>query len=521
MKNWTHQEAAIEKFKDKDFAALLMEVGCGKSRTAIEILDYQFQKNKIDAVLLIVPSGLRWQWKDQQLPMHSPRINPVVVWESTKARNKRAVEERRTTLWEAATLPWFIVNVEAFSTDAYMDIFESYVKYHKCAIVVDESTKIKTLSANRTINITRLAASACTRIILTGTPVTNSPLDLYAQFLFLKPFFWGAMSYFGFRNRYAIHKTEQNPFGGKYQKILKPHDINKIRAQASNPLRSIQEVAAYNGMEVRDVQYIVDHPDMTSPYRHMSELKDIIDSASVTVRKEEVLDQLPERSYNTITVDMTPVQKKIYKDLHKSMIAEHLGQTLSVPNKLALLLRLQQVAGGFFPNAEGGTSTCITGANPKMLAVIDELEDSPDQVVIWARFTSEIKMLAQGLTVQFPDRVVRMYYGDIDHDDRAKTIVEFQKGEVDVLVANAATAGHGLNLQTCHRAIYYSNDYSLENRLQSEGRLHRSGQKNAVSYLDIEAAGTVDQEIHKVLTEKLNVADYFSGRSLVQILGTV
>jgi SNF2 family DNA or RNA helicase len=225
---------------------------------------------------------------------------------------------------------------------------------------------------------------------------------------------------------------------------------------------------------------------------------------------------------------MTPAQKKIYKDLHKSMIAEHLGQTLSVPNKLALLLRLQQVAGGFFPSSETSTPikdstvpTAITGGNPKMNAVIDELEDSPDQVVIWARFTAEIKLIAQEVAKEFPDRVVRKYYGEIPHDDRARTIEEFQKGEVDVLVANAATAGHGLNLQTCHRAIYFSNDYSLENRLQSEGRLHRSGQKNAVSYLDIEAAGTVDQEIHKVLTEKLNVADYFSGRSLVQILGTV
>ena len=382
----------------------------------------------------------------------------------------------------------------------------------------DPYSKLKSTKANRTINLMALSELAKVKLILTGTPVTNSPLDLFSQFRFLDANFWGNMSVFGFKNRYAIHKVAENPFGGKYQAPLKPWEIRKIRAQANNS--SVEQAAAYNGMQASDVRYIVDHPELESPYRHMNELKDIINSVSSIVKKEDVLLDLPERTYTRIDVEMTKEQKRIYKSLKEHLLAEHMGAELSVPNKLALLVRLQQVVCGFFPQ-EDGEPMAIMGGNPKIKVIIEELTDSPEQVVIWSRFTSEIRSIKKAIKEEFPDKEVAAYYGAINHDERADIINRFQAGEVDVLVANAATAGHGLNLQVCHRAIYCSNDFSLEHRLQSEGRLHRAGQKNAVIYTDLIMRGTVDEMIHKALVEKANIADFFAGRSLAESFGSV
>lgn len=520
MKNWKHQEDAFQKLKNKEYGALLMEVGCGKSRTAIQLLEDKYRNGEINAVMLVVPSGLRWQWHEQQLPMHAEEPYQSVVWQSSKAKTKKATDERREKLWESGGLPWLIVNVEAFSTRSHMEIFQTYVERHKCAIVVDESTKLKSSKANRTINLMHLSMLAKAKLILTGTPVTNSPLDLYSQFRFLDHNFWGGMSFFGFRNRYAIHRTADNPFGGKYQSPLKPHEIRMIRAQVESG-NDIHQIAAYRGMQAQDVRYIADHPELMSPYRHMGELKDIINSVSVVVLKEDVLNDLPDRTYNKIDIEMSPQQRNIYNKLKKDMLAEHKGEVLSVPNKLALLIRLQQVACGWFPYEDSEQPMQIAGKNPKIQAILEELEDAPSQVVIWSRFITEIVGIRKAIEEFLPYRSVATYYGAVNIEDRAERINRFQNGELEILIANPATAGHGLNLQCCHHAIYASNDFSLEHRLQSEGRLHRAGQKNAVTYTDMVMRGTVDEQIHKALIEKHNVSDFFAGRTLAESFGAV
>ncbi len=515
---WAHQSQAYRKLGDAPFGALLMEMGLGKSKTAIDLAYHHYRQGRIERVLLICPSPLKSQWAEQQIPDHHPGKYRAVIWESSKSQSKRAIAERKSKLWDDPEgLKWLIVNVEAFSQDTYMDHFRSYTSHRPTMIIVDEATRIKNPSANRTQNIRRVAHYAVNRLILTGSLITGSPYDAWAPFEFLRDGFWG-MSYYAFRSRYGIEATADNPFGGKYQRTLKVGELRKIRAQAKKYDRA--RVAAFNGISERDIHYIIDHPELNAPYKHLAELKTAIDSVSVQVRKEDALD-IPPKIHTKIDIEMSPDQKKIYKDLKESLMAEHRGEELTVANKLALITRLQQVAGGFFPHNDSALApTSIGSTSTKIAALVGELEDIPgSSVVIWARFVAEIKAIGSALEKKLPGRTVAVYYGGVPQAERAGIVQEFQAGNIDTLIANPATAGFGLNLQVSHTAFYYSQDFSLENRLQSEDRIHRAGQSEGCIYVDLVSKGTVDEGIREALRRKTSLADYFASHSLDEFIG--
>ncbi len=516
-KPWAHQLAAYEKLQDSEFGALLMEMGLGKSKTAIDLAFHHYTQGRIDSVLLICPSPLKNQWAEQQLPDHHPGEFRAVVWESSKARKPKASAERKRILWDDPVgLKWLIVNVEAFSTLGYMEIFTSFVTHRKTMIIVDEATRIKNPSANRTINIKKLGAIAERRLILTGSLITGSPYDAWSPFEFLRSGYWG-MTYYAFRARYGIEAVAENPFGGKYRRPLRAVDIKKIRAQANK--YPVDQIALFAGTSVRDVEYILEHPELDVPYKNLPELKASIDAVSVQVRKEDALD-IPPKVFTKIDIDMSPNQKKIYKDLVQHLIAEHRGQELTVANKLVLVTRLQQIAGGFFPHNDGLPPDKITGSNPKLTTLLGELDDiAGSSVVIWARFVAEIRMIGAAIEKELPGREVRVYHGGVPQEERAKIVAAFQRGEIDTLVANPATAGFGLNLQTSHTAFYYSQGFSLEDRLQSEDRIHRAGQKESCTYIDLVMKGSVDERVRDALRNKTSLSEYFASHSLDEFLG--
>lgn len=514
---WAHQRAAYDKLAGVEYGALLMEMGCGKSKTAIDLAYGHYQAGRIDRVLLICPSALKDQWKDQQLPTHHPGAFGAVVWDAVKAGSAKAKAERKAVLWdEPEGLKWFIVNVEAFSTKTYLPIFLNYVKSRPCMVIIDEATRIKNPGAKRTSAIRELGKLAAVRLILTGSLITGSPYDAWAPFEFLKDGYWG-MSFFAFRSRYGIEAMRENPFGGKYRKPINAGEMKKIRAQVSK--YGVSQAAVFNGMSEADVRYLVEHTELAVPYKNLAELKEKIDAISVQVRKEDALD-IPPKVYSTLTVDMTKEQRRVYKELKEQLLAEHQGQELTVANKLSLVTRLQQIAGGFFPNNEGQPPITIEGGNPKLDALIEALEDNPGTpVVIWARFVAEIKALGQEIAKVLSDRTVEVYHGGVIQDERARIVSDFQDGICDTLIANPATAGYGLNLQVAHTVFYFSSDFSLENRVQSEDRVHRAGQKVGCSYTDIIAKGTVDEGVRDALMKKSSLADYFASHTLAEFLG--
>jgi SNF2 family DNA or RNA helicase len=276
------------------------------------------------------------------------------------------------------------------------------------------------------------------------------------------------------------------------------------------------------GTSAKNVDYIIQHKNIKMPFKNLEELKNKIAEDSYIVRKEDCLD-LPPKIYEQLYVEMNSEQKRIYKELKNKLLSEYDNRELTVMNKVSLIGRLQQITGGFFPYKDDYNKAKIipiTNNNPKITRLKQDLEEAGDEVVIiWARFVGELKMLYNELSKAFPNKVVKLYYGGTWQMERKRTIEEFKQGYVDILIANPRTAGIGLNLQRSRFQYFYSNSYSLEDRVQAEDRSHRMGISQSVLYKDIIIKGTVDEKVHTVLKAKRDLLDYFREKSLKEFLG--
>lgn len=543
--SYNHQLAAMTKCYGKEYAALFMEQGTGKSKVAIDIVSNLYLEKKIDAVLLIAPNGVQEQWVSEQVPIHSPVKTEDLLWKTNKSKyfvNKLEVFVTR----KYQALKWFYVNVETFSTENNLEIFIKYCLSNRVFIIVDESTRIKNMDANRSYNInyglskltksgkkiTEVEKLSKYRLILTGTMITNSPYDLYSMFDFLSYNFFG-VSYFAFKLHYGIEIRDLNEqVGKKFSRKIQESEIMSIRNYARDGMQ-YEEIASIMGTSYKNVQWLVEHPNHNSCYKNLEELKEKIKPVSFIVKKEDCLD-LPPKVYEKIYVEMNKEQKRVYKELEKEYITKYLDTELSVQNKLTLIGRLQQITGGFFPYKEVKEFTYpngdvkieelnsilpITKTNPKIEAIKRDLEETNnEQIIIWCRFVAEIKAVSDMLMKSYPGKRIEAYYGGVSKGRRKDIIGDFKNGEVDVLVINPRTGALGLNLQMSYLAYYYSNSYSLEDRAQSEDRQHRSGQTKTCVYKDIIMKGTVDEKVFKALQQKKNLLDYFRQANISEFI---
>lgn len=531
-KPYDHQLEAIKKWDHKNYFALFMEQGTGKSKVAIDICSYLYQQGEIDAVLLVAPNGVQEQWYNEQLPLHCKVKYKGWVWKSSKGKLYQKLQNE--FLWYPDDkLKWFCANIDVFSTKNHIKTFAEFVLNHKTAIVVDESTTIKNPKANRTTNIiynmgkvkkqgrkvVDVLPFSKYRFILTGTMITNSPYDLWSMFEFLKHDYFG-MNFYIFKNRYGMEIRDTHPYTGQiYHRKITYSEIQSIRKYLEQG-KPIEVVAHIMGANESTVRYIQDHPNIRVPYKNLEQLKSSIKDYSYIIRKEDCLD-LPPKVYEKLYVEMSAEQKRVYKELVKELMSSFNEKELTVQNKVSLVGRLQQITGGFFPYSENGKGKAIPlPNNPKLKVLIRDLEETDEcAIIIWARYVAEIKLLTQELKKAFPEKNVEAYYGGVDKNERVGIISSFKRDEVDILIANPATAGIGLNLQNSHFHYYYSNSYSLYDRAQSEDRSHRSGQKSTVLYKDIIVRDTVDEKVYDVLKNKRDLLDYFRDNSLNTFLG--
>ena len=355
---------------------------------------------------------------------------------------------------------------------------------------------------------------------MTGTMITNSPYDLWSMFEFLHHDYFN-MNYYAFKARYGIEVQDVNQHSGaRFRRKIRPDEIQSVRSYLANG-KHVEAVAAIMNISESSVQYIEDHPNITLPYKRLNELRDSIQEDAFIIRKEECLD-LPPKVYSTLKVTMGPEQKRIYKNLRDTYLAEYAGKELTVQNKLTLVGRLQQVTGGFFPYKEStgkGKIIPITGKNKKIEAIKNEIEETGDEaIIIWAHFVGELLLLHQELKKYFKEKHIALYYGGISKSKRSQIIKSFQEGKVNILIANPATAGMGLNLQLAHQQIFFSNSYSMEERQQAEDRSHRIGQEQSVLYKDIIVEGTVDETVFQVLQAKKDLLDFFRSKDISEII---
>jgi len=359
-----------------------------------------------------------------------------------------------------------IMNVEALSTQKGVDFAAKFLSSHRTLMAIDESTTIKNPKAKRTKNILRLSKLAKYRRILTGSPVTKNPLDLYSQCEFLDPFCLDFASYYAFRNRYAEMKTA-NFYG-----------------------RSVQIVARF---------------------RHLDELAEKLKPFSFRVLKEDCLD-LPEKTFMKRVVELTKEQKELYTQMKKMALAMLNGKVVTTKTALTQIMRLQQITCGHFTADDGTMQDIKNNRVDELMDVLDEIEG---KVVIWAHYQYDVKKIIKEIQkVHGPGSVVD-YYGLTPKDIRQNNIEKFQNDDsVKYFVGTPATGGYGITLTAASNMIYYSNGYDLEKRLQSQDRIHRIGQKKPVTYIDLIAEDTVDNRIVKALRKKINIASEVMGEEL-------
>jgi len=530
---YKHQIDGYKKLYGKEYGALFMEMGTGKSKLAIDIAVNLYLEGKINAVLIIAPNGVHRQWADEQIPIHCPIALKKMVWSSKKGRLYQNMLEEFITI-PMQKIKFFCTNVDVFSSDNHLRTFVEFLLNHNVLLIVDESTRIKNPKAIRTFNIcyrlcrlkkqgkriVEVLPLSKYRLILTGTMITNSPYDLWSMFEFLKHNYFEC-NYYSFKTRYGIEIRDSHPGTGRqFLRNIKYSEIQSIRRYYVKG-KTVDEIGWIMGTSAKNIQFIIDNPSLKVPYKHLDELKEKINQDSFIIRKEDCLD-LPPKVYEQLFVEMNPEQKRIYKELKNELVSTYEEEELTVMNKVSLIGRLQQITGGFFPYTEGEKKKVflISNFNPKLKVLKRDLEETGNEIIIiWARFVAELKLIYSELSKTFPEKRIELYYGGTYQEDRAQIIKDFKKGDVDILIANQRTAGVGLNLQKSHFHYFFSNSYSLEDRLQAEDRSHRVGQDCSVLYKDIIIKDTVDEKVHEVLKRKKDLLEYFRDNTLREFLG--
>lgn len=431
---------------------LLFEMGCGKTLTAIAIMGALYLQRRITRVLVVAPSSVCSVWP-HDLAAFAAFPYEVRVLLGEKKQRLEALHSLTDYPNTANRLLVAVINYEATHREG---IFEALEGYAADLIICDESQRIKNPRAAQSRAVQMLGDRAAWRLILSGTPVQNSAIDLYSQYRFLDPGVFGA-NFYAFRNRYC-------------------------------------QMGGYGGHEVVG-------------YQHMDELTRKEHSIALRVTKAECLD-LPGQTFVRRYVQLEPAARRLYAQIARASCAElENGEHVTASIVLTKLLRLMQLTGGFV-QADGGDRPRSAGS-AKLDALADILEDyvqeAGQKLVVFARFRPEIAAICQ-LLEQRGIRYGRID-GDVPMDQRGAIVETFQQDPgVKVFVAQIQTAGLGITLHAASAAVFYSLDFNYANYAQALARIHRIGQAQPVTYIHLLAEHTVDDQVLDALERKEDLA---------------
>ena len=429
--------------------ALFMEQGCGKSLTAIAVMGRRFQRGEINRVLIIAPTSVVPVWAKEdvgEFAVHANFPYDVQALDGPIEKRIMALES-----WpEKGGLQVAVTNYEAvWRMEAEL------ARWDPDMIICDESQRIKTPGARQSKAVHKLGRLAKYRMILTGTPVTQGPLDLFSAFKFLDPGIFGN-SFWAFKARYAV----TGGFNGK-------------------------QVVAYKNL-----------PDLVRKAH----------SIAFRVTKADALD-LPEFTDQTLYCKLETKAKNIYEQMKKESVAELSEERIiTATNVLSRLLRLSQLTGGYIGDGEGAIEQVSAAKFNLLRETVDDLLEVGKKVVIFARFIPEIHAIVRFLENTNIGHACIM--GSVKMEDRGEEVRRFQQDpDCRVFVAQIQTAGLGITLTAADTAIFYSLDYSFANLAQAQCRIHRISQRNFVTYIYLVAENTVDEKILQILKKKKSVAD--------------
>ena len=457
-----YQVKALDHAWNKNTYAFYMDMGTGKTKTSLDLFCGYYMDAKVERVLVVTKFSTRKNW-EREVGIHCPVETDVMVLDTSKPK---AFDE-----WNAkldGRLKFLIVGTESLAAGNAIHLAQKFVDSSlRVGMIVDEAHMIKNHGAVRSKNCVTLGKSANYKVIMTGTPVANGPMDVFMQFEFLDPNIIGIGDFYSFRNRYAI-------MGGYEEK----------------------QIVGYQNLE---------------------ELIELISPFVYQVRKSEVLTELPPKVYETREVQLTDEQKRLYRDIAKRDQTVSGDQGITVKTVLERMLRLQEIAGGVITfernpdlfNMQKYEHCRIPGKNPKVDELLAITEENEVSTIVWCRFLEEIRMVSDALREKYGDDSVVEIHGGVSEAQRDYNVQSlFQTGKARFLVGNAATGGVGLNMTKAELVVYYSNSFSFTDREQSEDRAHRIGQTKSVTYIDIIAEGTVDGLIVDALKSKKDVSEF-------------
>ena len=467
-----HQLEAWERSRNLAEFAYLMEMGTGKSKVLVDDAGDLFERGLIDGLVVVAPKSVCRTWVNEQLPTHLPdrvaaRVR-LALWRPTPRRDDAEALERVLVSSEGH-LDVVVINIDAFSSKKGHKYVETFLKKHRGMLAIDESTTIKNRQAARTKALVKLGKLAKVRRILTGSPVTESPLDLWSQVEFLGSHLNSDMGFHSFRNRYAVMEKRYVAGGASFDAVI--------------------------------------------GYQRLPELQERIKSFSHRVLVADCLD-LPEKIYTKRLVELTKRQRVAYEELREKAILT-LSQTsvVTAPVVLTELLRLRQLVCNYLADDTGVLHTVDPDEDPRLEALLDVLRESPGKTLVWATFVPVIRRLTDEINDAMGKDSAAAFYGDVSADKRQALVTRFQdpNDPLRYLVMQPRTGGYGLTLVEGATAVYYDNDWSLEVRQQSEARIHRVGQTRVVRYVDLVAVDTVDEKILDALRGKSDVSRQVTG----------
>lgn len=466
---YPHQLEIWEKSRDLKGYALWLDMGTGKSKITIDTAAWLYHRGEIDCLIVIAPNGVHSAWGIDELPTHMPDWADyrAFTWYSSKKGTKKFKAEFEEAVKHEGLFV-FVQSYSAVMTDAGAQALKKVLTKRRCLYVLDESARIKTPGSKRTKRILASSKHAEYRRVLTGTPVDNTPFDAYTQVKFIAPQVWADMgipNHGAFKQRYGIWERRTNYGTGR--------------------------------------QF-----DSLVRYQKLDELRDVVASVGSRLLKTDVL-ELPDKVFQKHYVELDGPQRRAYKELEKNFMTwlDGEGSMATADLMLVRMTRLFQLSSGFITDDDD--NVVPVGKNVRLNALKELVEDSTESTIIFARWSWEIDQIRDWLG----DERAVYYDGRTSDDDRIEAKHRFQtEGSAQFFVGKVSAAGLGLTLHRAKRVIFFSNTWSLGDRLQAEDRAHRAGMPDgSVTYIDLVAQDTLDEKLIKALREKRGRANLITG----------
>ena len=546
VKLFEHQKLARNKFKDLDEVALFFEMGCGKSVTSLSIMIDKYKAGKIDSLLIVAPNDVHKQWYDD-LCNDDALLSKILEQENVPCTGQiiggRGGQKQFYDFEDDGKLHIVCVNIDTFSQPHKWEVIVDWVNKNKTAIIIDEATSIKNPNSKRsqrmlyefndvmkkrnTILFSGKKPNTSVRCVLTGTPVSNGPMDLWSIMEFIKPNYFGR-NYYSFMNYYGMHTKLKLDTGQQISVLLTEKTWQGIKG-----CKDYSE--AFNTFGCSEDTYMtVMHQDhYIGPYKHADELKQLLEPVAVFAKLTDCVD-MPPVHYITKEVPLSDAQKACYNDMKHDLLAVYDDSIATAKNKLVVTLRLQQIASGFIMGHKEINPEDLDLPLWSDVESADEYDVAPDEVIWLGDTNPKLEQLKRDVAeldkpllilTRFSAEAAKIY--DLLKDDYScmlftgwKTtgsIEKFKAGEFQIMVANTTKIARGFNLQVAHTTIYYSNTFSMELRQQSEFRTFRMGQKYPCTYIDYVSC-EVDKTIADALRLKKGLLEYIRDKNIEEVV---